>query len=107
MHKPGTVGGTIGLALLLIAACGAVSAYSTYSIEGALDLPDPVVEALTLRGEEQAAPRSFVREEQFQRADTIAGFLGRLGITDPQVARLRSLSELRPGMYVSAEVDAD
>lgn len=107
MHKPGTVGGMISLALLLAAACGAVSAYSTFSIEDALDLPDPVVEALAFRGQEQPAPKSYVREEQFQRADTIAGFLGRLGITDPRVARLRSLSELRPGMYVSAEVDAD
>jgi len=107
MHKPGTVGGTIGLALLLVAACGAVSAYSTYSFEDALDLPAPLVEALALRGEEQSAPKNYIREEQFQRADTIAGFLARLGITDPQVARLRSLRELRPGTYVSAEVGAD
>ena len=107
MHGPGRVGGTIGLALLLAAACGAVSAYSTFSLESAAELPDPTVEALTLRGEEQAAPKSYTREEQFQRADTIAGFLGRLGITDPQVARLRPLRELRPGMVVSAEVDAD
>jgi murein DD-endopeptidase MepM/ murein hydrolase activator NlpD len=107
MHGPGRVGGTIGLALLLLAACGAVGAYSTFSLEPAVDLSDPMVEALTLRGEEQAAPKSYVREEQFQRADTIAAFLGRLGVTDPKVARLRSLQELRPGMVVSAEVDAD
>jgi len=108
MHKPGTLGGTIGLTLLSLAACGAVAAYSGFSPDAdSLQLPDPVVEVLSLHGQEQAAPKSYVREEQFQRADTIAAFLARLGITDPQVARLRSLRELRPGMYVSAEVDAD
>src|ERR1043165_5679869 len=96
MRKPGTVGGTIGLTLLLIAACGAVSAYSTISYEEGLDLPEPMVEALALRGEEQIAPKSYVREEQFQRADTIAEF----------IAPLRSLRELRPGTFVSAEVGA-
>jgi murein DD-endopeptidase MepM/ murein hydrolase activator NlpD len=106
MRKPGTVGGTIGLTLLLIAACGAVSAYSTISYEEGLDLPEPMVEALALRGEEQIALKSYVRDEQFQRADTIAEFIARLGVADPRIARLRSLRELRPGTFVSAEVGA-
>jgi murein DD-endopeptidase MepM/ murein hydrolase activator NlpD len=107
MRNSGRLGGTIGLTLLLMAACGAVSAYSTFSYENAFDLPAPVVEALALRGEEQAAPKSYVREEQFQRADTIAEFVARLGLADPRLARVRSLRELRPGTYVSAEVGAD
>jgi murein DD-endopeptidase MepM/ murein hydrolase activator NlpD len=107
MDKPGRLGGTIGLTLLLAAACGAVGAYSSFSLDSDLQLPAPVVEALTLRGEEQTPPKSYVREEQFQRADTIAGFVARLGLADPRVARLRSLRELRPGTYVSAEVSAD
>ena len=108
MERSGRLGGTIGLTLLLFAACGAVGAYSTFSPDGdELELPAPLAEALALRGEQQAAPSSYIREEQFQRADTIAAFLGRLGITEPRVARLRSLGELRPGTYVSAEVGAD
>src|SRR5204862_1076818 len=83
-------------------------AYSSFSPDtDALQLPEPVVEALALRAEQQAAPKSYVREEQFQRADTVAAFVARLGLSDPRVARLRSLRELRPGTYVSAEVSAD
>ena len=108
MRKSGTLGGTIGLALLLLAACGAVGAYSSFSPDtGALELSEPVIQALTLRAERQAAPKTYVREEQFQRADTIAGFVARLGLADPRIARLRSLRELRPGTYVSAEVSPD
>jgi len=106
MHKPGTLGGTVGLTLLLAAACGAVGAYTDLSPD-ALRLPEPMVEALSLRSEQVAAPKSYVREEQFQRADTIAEFVARFGLTDPRIARLRSLRELRPGTYVSAEVGAD
>src|SRR5262249_10585876 len=39
--------------------------------------------------------------------DTLPGFLARLGLDDPRIARLRSLRELRPGTYVSAEVSAE
>src|ERR1044071_6784060 len=105
-YKPGTLGGTIGLTLLSLAACGAVSAYSSFSPD-ALHLSEPMVEALALRAEAQAAPKSYVREEQFQRADTIAAFVGRLGLSDQRIAKLRSLRELRPGTFVSAEVGAD
>jgi murein DD-endopeptidase MepM/ murein hydrolase activator NlpD len=107
MDKPGALGGMIGLALLLAAACGVVSAYSTFSPETELQLAEPVAEALSLRTEQQGAPRSYVREEQFQRADTLPAFVARLGLADPRIARLRSLRELRPGMFVSAEVSAD
>ena len=106
MQRPGTLGGTIGLTLLLAAACGAVGAYTNISPE-ALDLPEPMVEALSLRAQEQPAPKSYVREEQFQRADTLPGFVARLGLADARIARLRSLRELRPGTYVSAEVSAE
>jgi len=105
MAQPGRLGGTVGLALLLLAAGSAVCAYSGFSPE--LSLGEPVAEALTLRTEPQAAAKTYVREEQFQRADTIAAFVGRLGLDDPRIARLRSLRELRPGTYVSAEVSAE
>jgi murein DD-endopeptidase MepM/ murein hydrolase activator NlpD len=81
------------LALLLLAAGGAVGAYSNLAPdEDAVQLP---------------APKTYVREEQFQRADTVAAFVGRLGLADPQIVRLRALRELRPGTYVSAQVGAD
>ena len=108
MAQPGRLGGMIGLALLLLAAGGAVSAYSGFSpFVDARDLPESTVEALTLRAEQQAAARTYMREEQFQRGDTTAAFVDRLGIADPRIGRLRSLRELRPGMFVNAEVDAD
>jgi murein DD-endopeptidase MepM/ murein hydrolase activator NlpD len=52
----------------------------------------------------------YVREEQFQRGDTLAGFLGRLGIDESLVGRLArtpALRTLRPGVYVRADVLAD
>jgi murein DD-endopeptidase MepM/ murein hydrolase activator NlpD len=51
-----------------------------------------------------------VREELFQRGDTLPAFIERLGIENPHAARLakvRVLQQLRPGTYVSAEVSAD
>jgi murein DD-endopeptidase MepM/ murein hydrolase activator NlpD len=105
MAQPGRLGGMVGLALLLLAAGSAVCAYSGFSPE--LSLGEPVAEALTLRTEPQAAAKTYVREEQFQRGDTIAAFVARLGLDDPRIARLRSMRELRPGTYVSAEVAAE
>jgi murein DD-endopeptidase MepM/ murein hydrolase activator NlpD len=97
----------IGLTLLLAAACGAVGAYSSFSPGLEVPLSEPIVEALTLRAEQVAASKSYVREEQFLRTDTTAAFVARLGLADPRIARLRSLRELRPGTYVSAEVGAE
>src|SRR5262249_40343235 len=99
MPRSGTLGGTIGLAFLLTAACAAVGAYATIA-----PLPDadamPLMEPLALHADEQAAPTSYVYEEQFQRGDTLAAFLGRLGLADGRLARLHSLRDLRPGTYV-------
>jgi murein DD-endopeptidase MepM/ murein hydrolase activator NlpD len=98
----------MGLTLLLVAACGAVGAYTSLSPDAeALQLSAPVVEALALRTEQQPAPKTYIREEQFQRGDAVADLVGRLGLADPQIARLRPLRELRPGTYVSAEVGVD
>ena len=55
------------------------------------------------------APTFFIREERFQRGDTLAGFLDRLGIAGTDTARLarqRSLQQLRPGMVVRADVSS-
>ena len=111
MERPGRLGGTTGLALLLAAACGAVGAYATIAPpeEGA-EPRSLFAELLTLRTEAQPVASTFVREEQFQRGDTTAAFLARLGIAEaeaPRLARIKPLRELRPGVHVSAEVDAE
>jgi murein DD-endopeptidase MepM/ murein hydrolase activator NlpD len=69
------------------------------------------VEPVEIRAEQVLpAPAFYIREERFQRGDTLAGFLGRLGILDTEasrLARLRALQLLRPGTVVRAEVAAD
>jgi murein DD-endopeptidase MepM/ murein hydrolase activator NlpD len=69
------------------------------------------IEAIPIRAEQVlASPASYIREERFQRGDTLAGFLSRLGIANTEVARLarvRALQLLRPGMFVRAEVNSD
>ncbi len=57
-----------------------------------------------------AGPAYFVREERFQRGDTVAGFLARLGIAETESARLgrlRQIHLMRPGQLVRAEVSED
>jgi murein DD-endopeptidase MepM/ murein hydrolase activator NlpD len=71
----------------------------------------PLVEALSLRTDALVPPpTSYRREERFQRGDTVAGFLLRLGIGDDHVERLkrvRALQQLKPGVMVAAEVGND
>ena len=100
-------------AVLVLAASGVV-AFATIA-------PDPYAEAELLRkasvepipiSAEQvlASPESYIAEERYQRGDTLAAFLGRLGVAEAESARLvrmRPLQQLRPGTYVRAEVGAD
>jgi murein DD-endopeptidase MepM/ murein hydrolase activator NlpD len=56
------------------------------------------------------APESYLREERFQRGDTVSALLSRLGISDSHIARLarmRALHALRPGFFVTAEVSSE
>jgi murein DD-endopeptidase MepM/ murein hydrolase activator NlpD len=69
-----------------------------------------IVEALALQAREVPAAGQYVQEEQFQRGDTLAGFLGRLGLEESAIARLArtpALRALRPGSQVRADVLAD
>ena len=53
------------------------------------------------------SPASYIREERFQRGDTLPAFLSRLGIAEEELATLarqRPLQALRPGSNVAAEV---
>jgi murein DD-endopeptidase MepM/ murein hydrolase activator NlpD len=69
-----------------------------------------IVEALTLQAREIPATGQYVQEEQFQRGDTLGGFLGRLGIEEsaiPRLVRAPALRALRPGSNVRADLGAD
>jgi murein DD-endopeptidase MepM/ murein hydrolase activator NlpD len=99
--------------LTLLAASGAMAAFGTMAPgPSAAPEPSPVVEALVLDAAAAvvAPPAAYVREERFQRGDTLANFLARLGIAEPHAARLarvRVLRELRTGTDVRAEVAPD
>jgi murein DD-endopeptidase MepM/ murein hydrolase activator NlpD len=109
----GTYGrlGRIG-AIVILAATGVV-AFAT--IAPSRERPaepskTPIVETLAIRLDAVPAPKSYVREELFQRGDTLPAFIERLGIEGPQavrLAKLRALQQLRPGTHVSAEVSAE
>ena len=99
--------------LAALALSGAVAAFATMVQE----IPAPaaegaVIEPVALRAAESLlpAPASFRREERFQRADTLAGMLGRLGVSDADARKLMrtpALRLLRPGHTVAGEVNAE
>ncbi len=71
-----------------------------------------VLEPVTIRVDEALLPppESYLREERFQRGDTLAALIARLAITAPDSRRLLGLHEmraLRPGTQVTAEVRDD
>ena len=97
----------------VVAAFSAVAAFATIApSDEAKVAPQaaPIVESLALKVREVATPAPFIREDQFQRGDTIAGFLQRLGIEDEEIkpiARMPALRALRTATTVRAEVSAD
>jgi murein DD-endopeptidase MepM/ murein hydrolase activator NlpD len=101
------------VAIVLLAASGVV-AFATIAPSGQGEVAPqatPIVETLPIRPIEVPAPRSYFREELFQRGDTLPSFLERLGIESehvPGLAKVKVLQQqLRPGTFVSAEVSAD
>jgi murein DD-endopeptidase MepM/ murein hydrolase activator NlpD len=98
--------------IAVLAASGVVAAFATMAPSPLPMAADaPLVEALSVRTDVLIpGPTSYRREEQFQRGDTLAGFLLRLGIGDAYVERLkraRALQQLKPGVMVAAEVMVD
>jgi murein DD-endopeptidase MepM/ murein hydrolase activator NlpD len=97
-------------AVLLLVAFGAVAAFATMAPSpDATPAPQAtlIVEPLALAPREVAVPVLYVREDQLQRGDTLAGFLSRLGIDEALIARLArvpALRTLRTGTYVRADV---
>ncbi len=101
--------------LAVLALSGMVAALATISEapDAQLLLPKTTLpEPLAIAVEEATlpAPASFIREERFQRGDTVATLLARLGIgeTDARaLARLPQLRLFRPGTTVAADVRPD
>ena len=110
MGRFGRIG---GIAALAGCAATAVVAFATIapSREGQLEpTKTPIVEALPIRLDATPAPKSYFREDVFQRGDTLSAFIERLGVEGPQavkLAKVRALQQLRPGTHVRAEVSAD
>ena len=102
-----------GAVVLVLAASGVV-AFATIAPDPQAEaqfLGKASVEAMPIRAEHVlASPTSYIREERFQRGDTLAGFLSRLGIADSHIrtlAKLRGMQHLRPGSFLRAEVADD
>lgn len=100
-------------AVLVLAASG-VMAFATIAPDPQAEielLRKASVEPIEIRAEQVlSSPDSYIAEERFQRGDTLAAFLSRLGIADAEVARLvrqRTLQQLRPGTFVRAEVTTE
>jgi len=100
------------VAIAVLAATGVVAAFATMAPSPVPPPTDaPLVEALAIRTDALIPPpTSYRREERFQRGDTLAAFLQRLGIAEAELERLkrvRALQQLRPGILVAAEVGVD
>ena len=112
MEYHGTLRRTAAIAVLCVS--GAVAAFAAIApspLGELLPASVPVVETLPLRAAQrvQSAPEFYIREERFQRGDTLPGLLSKLGIENPwleRLVRLRALHGLRPGYLLNAEVSA-
>lgn len=113
MGYQGTLKRTVAVGVLCIS--GAVAAFATIAPSPESDplaAITAVVEAVAIRPEETliAPPAFYIREERFQRGDTVPALLSRLGIGSPHVerlVRLRTLHSMRPGYSLNAEVNAE
>lgn len=101
-------------AIVVLAVSGAVAAFATIAPSSDAEFllsTTSSVEPLPIPKEALLpSPASYIREERFQRGDTLPVFLARFGVADEDVARLarlRALQGLRPGYYVTAEVSAE
>jgi murein DD-endopeptidase MepM/ murein hydrolase activator NlpD len=109
----GTFGRLGGIAAIALLAASGVVAFATIapSSEYRIEPPKrPIIEALPIRPDAAPAPKSYFREELYQRGDTLPVFLDRLGIEAQhatRLAKLRVLQSLKPGTHVSAEVSAE
>jgi murein DD-endopeptidase MepM/ murein hydrolase activator NlpD len=109
----GTFGRLGGIAAIALLAASGVVAFATIapSSDYRIEPPKrPIIEALPIHPDAAPAPKSYFREELYQRGDTLPVFLDRLGIEaqhSTRLAKLRVLQSLKPGTHVSAEVSAE
>ena len=100
--------------LVAFALSGAVAAVAAIVPSGDAELllaKTAVLEPVAIRVEESLlpAPAAYIREDRFQRGDTLTGLLARLAIGEADARRLLRLREtrlLRPGAIVTAQVRA-
>jgi murein DD-endopeptidase MepM/ murein hydrolase activator NlpD len=101
-------------ALLLLPLYGAIAAFGTAPESSLLLSRTAVPEPLSIDFDEGLVPaqNSFIREERFQRGDTLSSLLSRLGVNAEETQKLlrtqaKFLTSLRTGTAVHAEVDAE
>lgn len=106
--------GILAAIAIFAGSVAAIAAFATIAPGEQAAPPETtlLVESLPIDADQAvlASQATYIREEQFHRGDTLAGFLARLGVDDAEVARLvraRVLQSLRPGVSVSAEVNSD
>jgi murein DD-endopeptidase MepM/ murein hydrolase activator NlpD len=100
--------------VVVLAVSGAVAAFATIAPSPDAEIllsRTSSIEALPIPAEALLpSPATYIREDRFQRGDTLAAFLSRLGIGQDEaavLARQRPLQTLRPGYFVAAEVSAE
>src|SRR5712691_962717 len=98
-------------AVILVLAASGMVAFATIAPRPQANAPlQPTasVESMPIHADQVLpAPLSYIREERFQRGETLPGLLARLGVGEaevPRLARLRALQQLHAGMLVRAEV---
>ncbi len=102
-------------ALVVFAVSGAVAAVASIVPATNAELliaKAALLEPVAIRASEALlpSPTTYVREERFQRGDTLPGLLARLAIGEADIQkllRLREMRQLRPGSAVTAEVRAE
>ena len=111
-HSAGTRIARVAV-LLALALSGVVAAFATMAPapDANAVFREPIAEPLTIpRDALVRAPAAYVREARYQRGETLAALLFRLGLDDGEAGRLVKLGTLRllrPGITVTAEVAAD
>ena len=100
--------------MLALPLFGAIAAFGTAPESQFLLARTAVPEPLTINLVEALvpSPSSFIREERFQRGDTLPGLLARLGVNGEDAQKLvrtqaGALRGLRTGTIVNADVGAD
>ena len=101
-------------AIAVLAVSGVVAAFATIAPSNDAEIllsSTSSVEPLRIPVEALLpSPASYIREDRFQRGDTLPAFLARMGVADTQVGqliRLRALQALRPGYHVAGEVSSE